>query len=98
MVMCPGADGRIRIGFSTAAEQLAWQVHWLLLRWSIGSSVQRRDPRGQRGGLVKGRRISGKYPSWEVRVSGVENVVGIRRRNPDVGAARSGGDAGTRRH
>ena len=66
--------GGIRIGFSTTSEQLAWQIHWLLLRWSIGSSVQRRDPRGQRGGLVKGRRISGKYPSWEVRVSGVENV------------------------
>ena len=66
--------GGIRIGFSTTSEQLAWQIHWLLLRWSIGSSVQRRDPRGQRGGLVKGRRISGKYPSWEVRISGVENV------------------------
>ncbi len=66
--------GGIRIGFSTTSEQLAWQIHWLLLRWSIGSSVQRRDPRGQRGSLMKGRRISGKYPSWEVRVSGVENV------------------------
>ena len=66
--------GGIRIGFSTTSEQLAWQIHWLLLRWSIGSSVQWRDPRGQRGGLIKGRRISGKYPSWEVRVSGVENV------------------------
>jgi recombination protein RecA len=66
--------GGIRVGFSTTSEQLAWQVHWLLLRWGIGSGVQRRDPRAQRGGLVKGRRISGKHPSWEVRVSGVENV------------------------
>ena len=66
--------GGIRIGFSTTSEQLAQQVHWLLLRWGIGSSVQRRDPRAQRGGLVKGRRISGKLPAWEVRVSGVENV------------------------
>ncbi len=66
--------GGIRIGFSTVSEQLAGQIHWLLLRWGIGSSVQRRHPRAQRGGLVKGRRISGKYPSWEVRVSGVENV------------------------
>jgi recombination protein RecA len=66
--------GGIRVGFSTTSEQLAWQVHWLLLRWGIGSGVQRRDPRAQRGGLVKGRRISGRHPSWEVRVSGVENV------------------------
>ena len=66
--------GGIRIGFTTTSEQLAQQVHWLLLRWGIGSSVQRRDPNAQRGGLIKGRRISGKLPTWEVRVSGVENV------------------------
>ena len=66
--------GGIRVGFSTTSEQLAYQLHWLLLRWGIGSSVQRRDPRSQRGGLIKGRRISGKHPSWEVRVSGVDNV------------------------
>jgi recombination protein RecA len=66
--------GGIRVGFSTTSEQLAHQLHWLLLRWGIGSSVQRRDPRSQRGGLIKGRRISGKHPSWEVRVSGVDNV------------------------
>src|SRR5215472_10339440 len=66
--------GGIRIGFTTTSEQLAQQIHWLLLRWAIGSSVQRRDPRAQRGGLVKGRRISGKHTSWEVRVSGIDNV------------------------
>jgi len=66
--------GGIRIGFSTTSEQLAQQLHWLLLRWGIGSSVQRRDPRAQRGGLIRGRRVSGKLPAWEVRVSGVENV------------------------
>jgi recombination protein RecA len=66
--------GGIRIGFTTTSEQLAQQIHWLLLRWGIGSSVQRRDPHAQRGGLIKGRRISSKLPTWEVRVSGVENV------------------------
>jgi recombination protein RecA len=66
--------GGIRVGFSTTSEQLAEQVHWLLLRWGIGSSVQRRDPRAQRGSLIKGRRVSGKYPCREVRVSGAENV------------------------
>jgi recombination protein RecA len=74
--------GGIRIGFSTTSEQLAQQVHWLLLRWGIGSSVQRRDPRAQRGGLVKGRRISGKLPAWEVRVSGVENVAAFANAIP----------------
>jgi recombination protein RecA len=66
--------GGIRIGYTTTSEQLAHQIHWLLLRWGIGSSIQRRDPRGQRGGVIKGRRISGKRPTWEVRVSGVDNV------------------------
>ena len=66
--------GGIRIGFTTTSEQLAQQVHWLLLRWGIGSSVRPRDPRAQRGGLIKGRRVSGKRPTWEVRISGVENV------------------------
>ncbi|HUZ23042.1 MAG TPA: intein-containing recombinase RecA [Streptosporangiaceae bacterium] len=66
--------GGLRVGFTTTSEQLAHQIHWLLLRWGIGSSVQSRNPRAQRGGLVKGRRIVGKLPIWEVRVSGVENV------------------------
>jgi recombination protein RecA len=74
--------GGIRIGFTTVSEQLAQQVHWLLLRWGIGSSVQRRDPRAQRGGVIKGRRISGKLPNWEVRVSGVENVAAFAEAIP----------------
>jgi recombination protein RecA len=69
--------GAIRVGYTTTSEQLAHQVHWLLLRWGIGSSVRRRDPRAQRGGLVNGRRISGNRPCWEVRVSGIENVQGF---------------------
>jgi recombination protein RecA len=66
--------GGLRAGFATTSEQLAHQIHWLLLRWGIGSSVQRRDPRAQRGGLVKGRRIISKRPAWEVRISGIENI------------------------
>jgi recombination protein RecA len=66
--------GGLRAGFTTTSEQLAHQIHWLLLRWGIGSAVQNRDPRAQRGGLVKGRRIIAKRPVWEVRISGVENV------------------------
>ncbi|MDQ3165301.1 MAG: recombinase RecA [Actinomycetota bacterium] len=66
--------GALRVGYATTSEQLAHQLHWLLLRWGIGSSVHRRDPRVQRGGLVRGRRIQGKLPCWEVRVAGVDNV------------------------
>jgi hypothetical protein len=66
--------GGLRVGFTTTSEQLAHQIHWLLLRWGVGSTVQRRDPRAQRGELVKGRRIISKRPVWEVRISGVENV------------------------
>jgi recombination protein RecA len=74
--------GGIRIGFSTVSEQLARQMHWLLLRWGIGSSVRPRDPHAQRGGIVKNRRIVGKLPSWEVRVSGVENVAAFAEAIP----------------
>jgi recombination protein RecA len=66
--------GGIRIGYTTTSEQLAHQIHWLLLRWGIGSSVQRRDPHSQRGRIVQSKRIVGKLPVWEVRVSGVENI------------------------
>jgi protein RecA len=53
--------GALRCGFTTTSGQLAGQIHWLLLRWAIGSSVRvhvRKD----------------KPPSWEVRVTGIDNV------------------------
>jgi recombination protein RecA len=73
--------GGLRIGFTTTSEQLAQQIHWLLLRWGIGSSVQQRDPR-QRGGMIQGRQISGRHTSWEVRVSGIDNVSEFSRAIP----------------
>jgi recombination protein RecA len=60
---------RIRLGYAIASEQLANQIHWLLLRWGISSSVRRRDPRAQRGGQFSGTQVC-----WEVRVSGIDNV------------------------
>jgi recombination protein RecA len=74
--------GGLRVGFATTSEQLAQQIHWLLLRWGIGSSVRRRDPHAQRGGLVKGRRITARHTAWEVRVSGIENVSEFARAIP----------------
>jgi recombination protein RecA len=66
--------GSIRCGFTTTSEQLARQLHWLLLRWGIGSSVRPHDPTTKRPSIVGGRRIAGKLPCWEVRVSGIDNV------------------------
>ena len=66
--------GALRVGYATTSEQLAHQLHWLLLRWGISSSVRRRDPHDQRGGLVRGRRIVTRRACWEVRISGMDNV------------------------
>ncbi|GAB3801900.1 intein-containing recombinase RecA [Micromonospora zhanjiangensis] len=66
--------GAVRVGYTTTSEQLAHQLHWLLLRYGITSSVRRYDPTGQRGGLIKGRRIQARRPCYEVRVAGSDNV------------------------
>jgi recombination protein RecA len=66
--------GAIRVGFATTSEQLAHQIHWLLLRYGIASSVRRYDPRTQRPSLIKGRRVQGKRMCYEVRVAGSDNV------------------------
>ncbi len=77
--------GAIRVGYATTSEQLAHQVHWLLLRWGIGSSVRRREPRAQRGGIIRGRRINGKRVCWEVRVAGIDNVSSFAKAVPTWG-------------
>jgi recombination protein RecA len=66
--------GGLRIGYTTSSELLAHQVHWLLLRWGIGSSVRTYDPSTKRPSIVKGRKIQSRLPGWEVRISGIENV------------------------
>jgi len=66
--------GGIRVGFTTTSEQLAYQVHWLLLRFGIGSGVRTYDPTGRRPSIIGGRRVQAKLPCWEVRVSGTDNV------------------------
>ncbi|MEX1006335.1 MAG: intein-containing recombinase RecA [Acidimicrobiia bacterium] len=66
--------GGVRCGFTTTSEQLAHQIHWLLLRFGIWSAVKVYDPSTQRPSIVKGRRVQGKLPCWEVRVSGIDNV------------------------
>jgi recombination protein RecA len=66
--------GGVRVGFTTTSEQLAHQIHWLLLRWGIGSSVQTYNAKSKRPSIVNGRRIQGKRTCWETRISGVDNV------------------------
>jgi recombination protein RecA len=66
--------GGLRVGFTTTSNQLAHQLHWLLLRWGIGSSVRRYDPSSRRPSIVGGRKVQGKLPVYEIRVSGMDNV------------------------
>ena len=73
--------GGIRVGYWTTSEQLAQQLHWLLLRWSIGSSIRRRESRAE-GGVVEGWRIVGKLPAWEVRIAGIDNVATFAKTVP----------------
>jgi recombination protein RecA len=77
--------GGLRSGFTTTSEQLAHQIHWLLLRWGIHSSVRVYDPSTQRPSIVKGRRVQGKLPCWETRVSGIDNVIRLAEVLPTWG-------------
>ncbi len=74
--------GSIRVGFTTTSEQLAQQIHWLLLRFGIGTSVRHYDPTQNRGSLIKGRRITAKRPVYEVRISGIDNVAAFSEAIP----------------
>jgi len=66
--------GAIRAGFTTTSEQLAHQIHWLLLRYGITSSVRAYDPTNQRPSFIKGRRVQAKRPCYETRITGSDNV------------------------
>jgi recombination protein RecA len=67
--------GAIRVGYTTSSEQLAHQLHWILLRWGISSTVRDYDPTSQRRSMVKGRRVQSKLHMWEVRISGINNII-----------------------
>ncbi|HEY7222912.1 MAG TPA: intein-containing recombinase RecA [Micromonosporaceae bacterium] len=66
--------GAVRIGFTTTSEQLAHQIHWLLLRFGITSSVRRYDPTNQRPSIVKGREVRSTRLCYETRITGAENA------------------------
>ncbi|MCA1735161.1 MAG: recombinase RecA [Actinobacteria bacterium] len=66
-------SGGIRVGFVTTSEQLAHQIHWLLLRFGIGSHTGTHKP-GSRRSIINGREVRGKRLCWQVRISGIDNV------------------------
>jgi len=66
--------GGLRISFASASAQLVHQLHWLLLRWGIASSVRSYDPTSQRPSIVKGRKVVSRLRMWELRIGGINNV------------------------
>ncbi len=74
--------GALRVGFTTTSEQLAHQIHWLLMRFGIVSSVREYDPTQKRPSIVDGRRVQAKRQVFEVRVSGMENVTAFAESVP----------------
>jgi recombination protein RecA len=67
-------SGAIRVGFTTTSQQLAQQIHWLLLRYGITSSVRDYDPTDQRSSIVKGRLVQSRRLCYETRITGSDNV------------------------
>lgn len=74
--------GALRVGYATTSEQLAHQIHWLLLRFGVGSTVRDYDPTQKPASIVKGRRIQGTRHVFEVRVSGMDNVTAFAESVP----------------
>jgi recombination protein RecA len=74
--------GALRVGYTTTSEQLAHQIHWLLLRFGIVSTVRDYDPTQKRPSIVYGRRVQSKRQVFEVRVSGMENVTAFAESVP----------------
>ena len=74
--------GALRVGFSTTSEQLAHQIHWLLLRFGIVSTVRDYDPTQQRPSIINGRRVQSKRQIFEVRIAGMENVTAFTESVP----------------
>ncbi|UUO00578.1 intein-containing recombinase RecA [Mycolicibacterium novocastrense] len=74
--------GALRVGFTTTSEQLAHQIHWLLLRFGIVSSVRDYDPAGKRPSIVNGRRVQSKRQVFEVRVAGMDNIAAFAEAVP----------------
>ena len=74
--------GALRVGYTTTSEQLAHQIHWLLLRFGIVSTVRDYDPTQKRPSIINDRRVQSKRQVFEVRVSGMENITAFAESVP----------------
>jgi recombination protein RecA len=74
--------GALRVGYTTTSEQLAHQIHWLLMRFGIASTVRDYDPTQKRPSIVNRRWIQSRRRVFEVRVSGMENVTAFAESVP----------------
>jgi recombination protein RecA len=74
--------GALRVGYTTTSEQLAHQIHWLLMRFGIVSTIRDYDPTQKRPSIVNGRRVQSKRQVFEVRISGMENVTAFAESVP----------------
>jgi recombination protein RecA len=74
--------GALRVGFTTTSEQLAHQIHWLLMRFGIVSTVRDYDPTQKRPSIINGRGVQSKRQVFEVRVSGMENITAFAEAVP----------------
>jgi recombination protein RecA len=74
--------GALRVGYATTSEQLAHQIHWLLMRFGVVSTVRNYDPTQRRPSIVNGRRIQSRRQMFEVRISGMENVTAFAESVP----------------
>ncbi|MGH8823226.1 MAG: LAGLIDADG family homing endonuclease [Jiangellaceae bacterium] len=77
--------GAVRVGFTTTSEQLAHQIHWLLLRFGVTSSVRSYDPTQRRPSLIEGRSVRGERDCFEVRIAGDDNVAAFAAALPTWG-------------
>jgi recombination protein RecA len=74
--------GALRVGYTTTSEQLAHQIHWLLIRFGIVGTIRDYDPTQKRPSIVNGRRVQSKRQVFEVRISGMENVTAFAESVP----------------
>jgi recombination protein RecA len=81
--------GALRVEFTTASEQLAHQIHWLLLRLGVRSTVGAHDSFQAQPHRVDGQAVWGN-PANEVRITGTDNIEALAAAIP-VWDPRSGG-------
>ena len=74
--------GALRVGYTTTSEQLAHQIHWLLMRFGIVSTVRDYDPTAEAAEHRQRSTGPEKRQVFEVRVSGMENVTAFAEAVP----------------